>query len=90
MMAAWDWNAIYLTCFGVGLVLSIAAFVTGVGHFHIGHFHFGTGGPVAGAWHLAVQRIHAGGVSVLVWRIGISAASLQPIRHADRAWSCSA
>jgi hypothetical protein len=43
MNAAVDWNAIYLTCFGVGLVFSLIAFATGVGHFHIGHFHFGHG-----------------------------------------------
>ncbi|HEY5331178.1 MAG TPA: hypothetical protein VIJ79_14950 [Acidobacteriaceae bacterium] len=43
MNAAWDWNSIYLTCFGVGLVLSVLVFVTGFGHFHIGHIHFGHG-----------------------------------------------
>ncbi len=36
---AWDWNAIYLTCFGVGLLLSVLAFVGGFGHLHFGHFH---------------------------------------------------
>jgi hypothetical protein len=34
----WDWNAIYLTCFGVGLVLSFVAFFAG--GLHVGHFHF--------------------------------------------------
>jgi hypothetical protein len=43
MTAAFDWNSIYLTCFGVGLVLSVVAFVTGFGHFHLGHIHFGHG-----------------------------------------------
>ena len=36
-----DWNAIYLTCFGVGLALSLLAFFGGFLHFHIGHFRFG-------------------------------------------------
>lgn len=40
-MITFDWNAIYLTCFGVGLVLSLLAFVSGFGHLHIGHVHFG-------------------------------------------------
>jgi hypothetical protein len=43
MIAALDWNSIYLTCFGIGLVLSVLAFVTGFGHFHLGHIHFGHG-----------------------------------------------
>jgi len=41
MNAALDWNSIYLTCFGIGLVLSVLVFATGFGHFHIGHIHFG-------------------------------------------------
>lgn len=40
-MHAFDWNTLYLTCFGIGLVLTVVTFVTGVGHFHLGHFHFG-------------------------------------------------
>jgi hypothetical protein len=39
-MAGWDWNAMYLTCFGVGLVLSFVAFFAGALHLHIGRFHF--------------------------------------------------
>jgi hypothetical protein len=39
MSGALDWNAIYLTCFGVGLVLSLLAFFGGFMHFHAGHFH---------------------------------------------------
>ena len=27
MNAAWNWDAIYLTCFGVGLALSVISFV---------------------------------------------------------------
>ena len=55
MTGAWDWNAIYLTCFGVGLVLSFLAFFAGGMHFHIGHFHFGG--------HIGVKG-HAGGGSL--------------------------
>jgi membrane protein implicated in regulation of membrane protease activity len=39
-MNGWDWNAIYLTCFGVGLLLSFVAFFAGGMHLHVGHFHF--------------------------------------------------
>jgi hypothetical protein len=52
MTAAWDWNAIYLTCFGVGLVLSFIAFFAGGMHLHVGHLHFGG--------HLGVKG-HTGG-----------------------------
>lgn len=38
-MSGWDWNAIYLTCFAVGLVLSFAMFLGGALHLHIGRFH---------------------------------------------------
>ena len=42
-MITFDWDAIYLTCFGVGLILSVLAFLGGFGHLHLGHFrlHFG-------------------------------------------------
>lgn len=30
------WEGFYLVCFGVGLVFSILAFVTGLGHLHLG------------------------------------------------------
>jgi hypothetical protein len=42
-MITFDWEAIYLTCFGVGLVLSLLAFFSGFGHLHFGHIrmHFG-------------------------------------------------
>lgn len=47
-MKPFDWEAIYLTCFGVGLVLSVLAFVSGFGHLHLGHIrlhgHHGGGG----------------------------------------------
>jgi hypothetical protein len=53
-----DWGAIYLTCFGVGLVLSVLAFFSGFGHLHFGHarMHFGHhhgAGLRAGAEHAA-------------------------------------
>jgi membrane protein implicated in regulation of membrane protease activity len=37
-MITFDWQTIYLTCFGVGLVLSLLAFFSGFGHLHFGHF----------------------------------------------------
>ena len=36
-----DWDAIYLTCFGVGLGLSLVAFAGGFLHVHVGHFKLG-------------------------------------------------
>jgi hypothetical protein len=51
-----DWNAIYLTCFGVGLVLSVLAFVGGLGHLHLGHLRLGHFGHHAGAHHGAVSH----------------------------------
>ena len=50
MMQGWDWNAIYLVCFGVGLALSFIAFFAGGLHLHIGHFHVhgGHGGGAKG------------------------------------------
>jgi len=41
MTGNWNWDAIYLTCFGVGLVLSVVAFLSGAMHLHLGHWHFG-------------------------------------------------
>jgi len=35
-MRGWDWNAMYLTCFAVGLVLSFVTFFSGALHLHIG------------------------------------------------------
>jgi membrane protein implicated in regulation of membrane protease activity len=43
-MIGWDWNTIYLTCFGVGLVLSLVAFFAGGMHLHMGHLHIGSHG----------------------------------------------
>jgi membrane protein implicated in regulation of membrane protease activity len=34
-------DTFYLICFGVGLVLSFASFMGGLGHLHIGHLHLG-------------------------------------------------
>lgn len=36
-----NWETMYLTCFAVGLVLSVLSFAGGFGHLHIGHFHIG-------------------------------------------------
>jgi hypothetical protein len=51
----------YLICFGVGLVLSVVAFVGGFGHLqfghlHMGHFHLGQ----AHASHLHTHAPHGG------------------------------
>src|ERR1700758_2708435 len=42
-MITFDWETIYLTCYAVGLVLSLLAFFSGFGHLHFGHIrlHFG-------------------------------------------------
>lgn len=40
-LAHLDWDAIYLTCFGLGLALSLLAFAGGFLHLHVGHFHIG-------------------------------------------------
>ena len=40
-LAHLDWNAIYLTCFGVGLLLSLVAFAGGLLHLHLGHLRLG-------------------------------------------------
>lgn len=34
-----NWETMYLTCFVVGLVLSVLSFAGGFGHLHLGHFH---------------------------------------------------
>jgi hypothetical protein len=53
-MGAWNWNAIYLTLFGVGLLLSLLAFAGGALHWHGGHFHLGRAtGHGAHKGHLA-------------------------------------
>jgi hypothetical protein len=39
VMQGWNWNAIYLVCFGTGLALSFVAFFAGGLHLHVGHFH---------------------------------------------------
>lgn len=53
-----DWDAIYLTCFGVGLALSVLAFLGGFGHLHIGHLRLGHGhgGHHGGLAHKAGAR----------------------------------
>ena len=56
MTGMWNWDAIYLTCFGVGLLLSVVAFLSGAMHLHVGHLHFG-GHHGGGAMK---SRLHAG------------------------------
>ncbi len=41
MTGNWNWDAIYLTCFGVGLALSVVAFLSGAMHLHLGHWQLG-------------------------------------------------
>jgi membrane protein implicated in regulation of membrane protease activity len=56
------WEGFYLVCFGVGLVLSILAFASGLGHLHIGgHFSMHHGGVLG--------HVHGGssGQSVSIW-----------------------
>ena len=36
-----DWDILYMTCFGVGFVLSVVGFISGFIHWHIGDFRFG-------------------------------------------------
>lgn len=64
MSGTWNWDAIYLTCFGVGLVLSVVAFLSGALHLHVGHWHLGgsgggSGGGTTGRHH-AAGAVHAG------------------------------
>ena len=88
LLSAENW---YLVCFGVGLALSVLTFFGGFGHLQIGHFHgghFHLTHTHAGHLHthasgardrpLAAQRLHAHGLSLLVWRNRLSAAPLQP------------
>lgn len=38
-MTGFDWNAMYLICFGVGLILSLVSFLGEALHLHVGRFH---------------------------------------------------
>lgn len=50
-----NWESFYLTCFGIGLVFSVLAFVSGLGHLHLGgHFPIGHG--------VSLGHIHGGHV----------------------------
>jgi hypothetical protein len=56
-MITFDWEAIYLTCFGIGLVLSLLAFFGGFGHLHFGHIRLHMGHHhVGGAHHGAAAN----------------------------------
>lgn len=59
-MITFDWDTIYLTCFVVGLVLSVLAFAGGLGHLHLGHFHFNFGHHGGVAHKAAVVRSGVG------------------------------
>ena len=66
-MITFDWETIYLTCFGVGLVLSLLAFFSGFGHLHFGHIRLHMGhhdGAHRGA-SLSAGAHHAGQMSPL-------------------------
>ncbi len=85
-MNGFDWNAIYLTCFGVGLVLSVLSFAGGFLHLHVGHLRIGGGHRIAGASHQHVSPINGftvvaflcwfGGTGYLLHRANIFTASL--------------
>ncbi len=55
-MAHLDWNAIYLTCFAVGLALSVLAFASGFFHLHVGHVKLGHGHLKASAHGVHSQQ----------------------------------
>ena len=50
-MITFDWQTIYLTCFGVGLVLSVLAFFSGFGHVNFGHMRLHVGHHPVGGHH---------------------------------------
>ena len=88
MNATWDWNAIYLTCFGIGLVLSLLAFFGGFLHLHIGHWQL-SGRGIAGKVHGGATHVSPvngftivaflcwfGGTGYLLHRANIFTASL--------------
>lgn len=75
-MITFDWEAIYLTCFVVGLVMSLLAFFSGFGHLHIGHFrlhagHHGgavhRGASLSGGVHHAAQMSPLNGFTVVAF-----------------------
>lgn len=47
-----NWDILYMTCFGVGFVLSVIGFISGFIHWHIGDFRFG---------HLHALKASSGG-----------------------------
>ncbi|MDE1155036.1 MAG: hypothetical protein PW735_04820 [Acidobacteriaceae bacterium] len=48
MTHAFDWNMLYLSCFGIGLGLCLVAFLTGSLHLHLGNVHGAHPGHGAG------------------------------------------
>ncbi len=70
-----NWEAIYLFCFIIGLLLSTISFLSGAGHVHIPHVHL----------HLHVGHGHAGPMHHAVGGHGASAgrnASMSPFNFA--------
>jgi len=55
-MITFDWETVYLTCFGVGLVLSVLAFFSGFGHLHLGHMRLHVGHHHGGAMRASAGR----------------------------------
>ena len=82
-MSQWDWNTIYLTCFGVGLVLSLFAFLGGFLHFHAGHLRLSAhhvGGKVhhpspINGFTAVVFLCWFGGAGYLMHRAGVFGAA---------------
>ncbi len=70
-IAHFDWTAVYLTCFSVGLVLSVLAFAGGFLHLHVGHWHFGGHGHLltkAGSnSHMTTQMAPVNGFTVVAF-----------------------
>jgi hypothetical protein len=60
-----DWETIYLTCFGVGLVLSVLAFFGGFGHMHLGHLRLHAGHGMHRLGGLRASTSHAAHMSPL-------------------------
>lgn len=81
-MSGWDWNTIYLVCFGVGLVLSLVSFFGGAMHLHIGHFrmhaHVRAGGHVSplNGFTLMAFLCWFGGTGYLLHHANFSGASV--------------
>ena len=82
ILQGWDWNTIYLTCFGIGLLLSFVAFFAGGLHLQIGHHHLGGHAGVKGhaspvnGFTLMAFLCWFGGAGYLMHRANVLGASL--------------